>query len=64
MIRLVVIAALVVLLGSLLLLNINDTKVSIADSSIPDDEVASSEVNNADPASATITITMYAVGDE
>ena len=62
--RLVVIAALVVLLGSLLLLNINDTKVSIADSSIPDDEVASSEVNNADSASATITITMYTGDDE
>ena len=56
MIRLVVIAAIVVLLGTLLLSNINDTKASIADTRIPDGEVASSEADNSDSVSAIITI--------
>ena len=64
MIRLVVLAAIVVLLGSLLLSNINDTNASIADTSIPGNEVASIEAANSDSASATITITMYALPEE
>ena len=58
MIRLVVIAAIVVLLGSLLLSNINDTTASIADTSIPGNEMASSEADKSDSVRATITITM------
>jgi len=65
MISLVALAAIVVLLGSLLLSNINDTKASIADTSIPDEAAASvSEADKSDSASSTITITMYALPDE
>jgi len=64
-IRLVVLAAIVVLLGSLLLSNINDTRASI--DAIPDDEVTSNASDSRDSnsySSTTITITMYAVADE
>jgi len=54
---LVILAALVVLLGTLLLSN-------IADTSIPDDVVTGSEADKSDSASATITITMYALPEE
>ena len=53
--RLEVIAAIVVLLGSLLLSNINDTSASV--DAIPDDEITSREADKSDSASATITIT-------
>jgi hypothetical protein len=47
------------------LLGLSDTDISAADASIPDNEVNSSisKANNSS-ASATITITMYAVADE
>jgi len=65
MISLVALAAIVMLLGSLLLSNINDTKASITDTSIPAEAAVSiSEAENSDSASATITITMYALPDD
>jgi hypothetical protein len=39
------------------LLGLSDTDISVADASIPDNEVTSNEANNSS-ASATITITM------
>ena len=60
---------LVIILASLLvglvLLGLSDTRISIADTNVPNDEVASrvSKASNSS-ASATITITMYAAADE
>lgn len=48
-----------------ILLGLNDTDISVADSNIPDNEVASSVSKTSNSsASATITITMYTVVDE
>ena len=54
----------IIITGSVLL-GLSDTGISIADTGIPDNEVSSSvsKANNSS-ASATITITMYAVDDE
>jgi len=55
--RLPILATLIVVLGALLLSGISDGSPSIADTSIPDNETATS-VNQTDSATATITITM------
>ena len=44
-------------------LQLTDTITSIADAHIPDNEITSNVSETADSASATITITMYAVAD-
>jgi len=46
-----------IMVVALLVSGISDTKASIADTNIPDDEMVSSEADNSDSASATITIT-------
>jgi len=63
--RPVVLAILVVVLTGLLLSGLTDTTTSTADTGIPDTELTTyqAEANNSS-ASATITITMYAVADE
>jgi len=60
--RLVVIAAIVVLLGTLLLLG--DTSTSACISDIPENTITSIQSEDDNFASATITITMYTVADE
>ena len=64
--RLVILVALALILAGLLLSEISDTSASIADTTIPDDEVTSKEgnVDNSDSPSASITITMYALPEE
>ena len=54
-----------ILLIGLVLLGISDTRISIAQTAIPDNEVTSSvsKASNSS-ASATITITMYTVADD
>ena len=63
--RLILVIALVVILVGLPVLVVSDTGASLTDGSIPDNEITTSqtEANNSS-ASATITITMYAVADE
>ena len=55
--RLVIVVTLAILLVGSVLLGTSDTRISIAATSIPGNEVASSEANNTS-ATATITITM------
>ena len=57
--RLIVLVALAVVLTGLLLSGVPDTPSSIADATVPDDQVASgvSESNSPHSANATITIT-------
>ena len=63
--RQVVIVTLVILLIGLVLLGLHDTNVAVADTSILDNEVAISAIKASNSsASATITITMYAVAYE
>ena len=63
--RLIPFITLVVILAGLPVLVGSDTSTSLIDSTIPDNEVTSSlaKASNSS-ASATITITMYAVADE
>lgn len=62
--RPVTVVTIAVLLAGLILLGIGDTRISIADNtSVPDNEVASSKANNAS-ATATITITMPGILNE
>ena len=63
--RLVTIITLTILLVGAILLGLSDTDISFADTSTPNNEVASSlsKASNSS-ASASITITMYAVADE
>ncbi len=61
--RLILLIALVMILAGLSASAVSDTGSSIADTSIPDNEVASS-VSKASNPSASATITMYAVADE
>ena len=63
--RLVTIVTLAVLLAGLVLLGLSDTRISIADTSIPDNAVISSvsKASNSS-ASATITITMTGILSE
>lgn len=57
--RLIALAALLAMLVGLLLSGIGDTGISIANTSIPDNEVTSSQSKaNNSSSSATITITM------
>ncbi len=63
--RLVTVVAIAVLLVGLVLLGLSDTRISIAHTSVPDNEVASSVSKAGDSsASATITITMYTVANK
>jgi len=63
--RLVTIVAPAILLIGLVLLGLSDTSISIADTSIPENNGTSSVTKASNSsASATITITMYAVADE
>ena len=55
--KLAVLVAIVAILAGLPLSGISDSKVSVADTSVPDNEVTST-VNQTDSATATITITM------
>jgi len=55
--------SLAILVIGLALFGLSDTVISIADTSIPTNEVTSSEANNAS-ATATITITMAGVLNE
>lgn len=59
-----IILAIVILVMSIVWLGVSDSKASTADTSISNDEVISSEADNSDSASATITITMYALPDD
>ena len=63
--RLIPLIALVVILAGLPVLVVSDTGASPTDSSIPDNEITTSqtEARNSS-ASTTITITMYAVADK
>jgi hypothetical protein len=60
-----VLAILAILLARLILFALSDTAISVADTATTNNEVIStmSKANNSS-ASATITITMYAVADE
>lgn len=65
--KLIVLGTLVAVLAGLLLSNITDTSASIADSSIPDNEVASNQSkadNSCASASITITMTTAPMPDE
>ena len=61
--RLVIIATLAILLAALVLLGSQDKGVSVADTSVPDSEVATS-VSRSSSASAGMTITMYTEPDD
>ena len=64
-IPLTALVALVIILAQLPASTVSDTGVSLIDSNIPDDETATDQTEASDSsASATITITMYAVADE
>lgn len=62
---LVTVVTIAVLLIGLVLFGLSDTNISVADTSTPCNEISSSvsKVSNSS-ASATITITMYTVGNE
>ena len=60
--RLVIVVTLAILIVGLALSGLNDTRIAVADTNIPDNEVASSIGNSS--ASATITITMTGVLNE
>lgn len=62
--RLAVLVAVVALLAAPLISGLSDITALVANTSIPDNEITSSqsEANNSS-ASATITITMYAVAE-
>ena len=63
--RVVASVAIAVLLIGLVLLGISDTRIAIADTVFPDSEITTSQTEASNSsASATITITMYAVADE
>jgi len=60
--RLVVVVTFAILLVGIILLSLGDTDISLADTSIPENNRTSS-VTKASNSSASITITMYAVDD-
>jgi len=63
--RAFLLASLTITLVGAVLFGLSDTAISIADTSIPDKEITASQIQATNSsASATITITMYAVGDE
>ena len=62
--RLVTVVTLVILLVVSVLLGLSDTDISVADTSIPNNEVAGSVSRSSNSsASATIVITMYTLPD-
>ena len=62
--RLILLIAIVVILAGLPVLVVSDTGASSTDSNIPDNEITTSQIQASNSsASATITITMYAVDD-
>ena len=63
--RLTVLVVLAILLAGLVLFGLSDRNISVADTDIPDNEVngSLSKASNSS-ASASITITMYAVANE
>ena len=63
--KLTFLVVLPIILAGLILSDLSDTDISIADTGTPNNEVTSSvsKASNSS-ASATITITMYAVADE
>jgi len=64
--RLIIFIALIAILVSLLSLGVADASTSIADTSVPDNEIASgvNEAGNPNSASASIVITMYTLAEE
>jgi len=64
--RRVIIVILAILLTGLVLLGLNDTDITVADTSIPNYNEVTSNVSKASNSSVggVITITMYAVADE
>ncbi len=63
--RLIPLIAVVLILAGLPVLVVSDTGASPTDSDIPDSEITTSQTEASNSsASATITITMYAVADE
>lgn len=63
--KLFVVVILALLLAGLVLFGLSDTAISVADTSIPDNEgVGSISKTGNSSASTTITITMYAVADK
>lgn len=62
--RLVIVVILAILLVGLVLLGLSDTSLSIGHGSVPNHEAATSVGKGSNSwASATLTITMYAVAD-
>ena len=61
--RVVTVIVLAIFVVGVVLLGLTDTDISVADTSVPNDEVVSS-VSKARNSSAGATITMYAVADE
>jgi hypothetical protein len=65
LVLLIALVVLVMILASLPVSVVSDTGASLTDSSIPDNEVTTSQTEASNSsASATITITMYAVAEE
>jgi hypothetical protein len=65
LILLVVLVVLIMTLASLPVSVVSDTRTSLADSNIPGNEITTSQTEASNSsASATITITMYAVASE
>jgi len=63
--RLVTVVTLAILLVGLILIGSSDRHISVADNSVPDDEIIASQTEASNSsASATITITMAGVLDE
>ena len=63
--RLILLIILVVIIASLPVLVVPDTGATLSDSSIPDNEVTTSQTEASNSsASATITITMYTLPNE
>jgi hypothetical protein len=58
--RLVTVLSLVVFVVGLILSGLDDTDISLADTSVPDNQITSNQTHSGNSsASATITITMY-----
>lgn len=63
--RLVTIVGLAIFLVGLFLLGLSDTRISIADTGIPDNELTASQTEASNSsATAPIIVTMYAADDE
>ena len=63
--RLIVLVILAVLMAGIVLLGLNDTGISVADTGIPNNEITASQTEAGNSsASATIRITMYTMPNE